>query len=315
LRTAIPVVEEEPQMGPSPAPGAPAPRRCILSVPAGDARKVAKALASPADEIVLDLEDAVAVGEKESAREFLVATLRELEPRPAPVLTVRVNAPGSPWCHSDLLALAALPRPPASVVVPKVESPGDLAFVDRLLAGAEATTGAPATMTVQALIETATGLERVGEIARSSPRLASLVLGYADLAASLGMTAAPPDRLELWLPAQQALLVAARSAGIQAIDGPNLGVGVDEHFDRDVGRARDLGFDGKWAIHPGQLEPIKAAFTPSEAEVAAAREVLAALDRAADAGAGAVQLNGQMLDEAVAAAARRVLARSGGEGA
>jgi citrate lyase subunit beta/citryl-CoA lyase len=288
----------------------PAPRRCILSVPAGDDGKVSKALASAADEIVLDLEDAVAVGDKDTAREFLVSTLRDLEPHRTPVLTVRVNAPGSPWCHQDLLALAGLPRPPASVVVPKVEGAGDLAFVDRLLAGAEAALDGPARMTVQALIETATGLERVQEIARSSARLASLILGYADLAASLGMTASPSDRLDLWLPAQQALLVAARSAGLQAIDGPHLSVGVDEHFTRDVERARDLGFDGKWAIHPGQLEPIKAAFTPSDTEVAGAREVLAALDRAAEAGSGAVQLNGQMLDEAVAAAARRVLARS-----
>lgn len=302
-------------MGLSAVPGVPARRRCVLSVPAGDARKVAKALASAADEIVLDLEDAVAVGEKESARESLVATLDELDGRRTPVLTVRVNAPGSPWCHDDLLTLAGLPRPPASVVVPKVESAGDLAFVDRLLAGAEAALDGPAQMTVQALIETAEGLERVQEIARSSSRLAALILGYADLAASLGMTASPADRLDLWLPAQQALLVAARSARIQAIDGPHLGIGVDELFARGVGRARDLGFDGKWAIHPGQLEPIKAAFTPSDADVAQAREVLAALDRAAEAGAGAVQLNGQMLDEAVAAAARRVLARSAEDGA
>ncbi|RZU34148.1 HpcH/HpaI aldolase/citrate lyase family protein [Blastococcus saxobsidens] len=297
----------------SAVPPPPGRRRCVLSVPAGDARKVAKALGSAADELVLDLEDAVAVGDKDAARELLVATLHDLEPRRAPILTVRVNAPGSPWCHADLLALAVLPRPPATVVVPKVESAGDLAFVDRLLAGAEAGRAAVVPMTVQALIETAAGLERVQEIARSSPRLVSLVLGYADLAASLGMTAPAPDRLDLWLPAQQALLVAARAAGIQAIDGPHLGVGVDEHFARDVGRARDLGFDGKWAIHPAQLEPITAAFTPSGSEVAAAREVLDTLARAAVAGAGAAQLHGQMLDEAVAAAARRVLARSAGD--
>lgn len=302
-------------MGRPTVPGAPARRRSILSVPAGDARKVGKALTGDADEIVLDLEDAVAVSEKDSARASLVATLSALDQHPTPLLTVRVNAPGSPWCHLDLLALAALPRPPASVVVPKVESAGDLAFVDRLLGGAEAALDAPTRIPVQALIETATGLERVREIAGSSGRLASLVLGYADLAASLGMTASPADRLELWLPAQQALLVAARSAGIQAIDGPHLGVGVDELFTRGVARARDLGFDGKWAIHPGQLRAIEAAFTPSQGEVAAAREVLAALDRAAEAGAGAVALNGQMLDEAVAAAARRVLARSTEDGA
>lgn len=285
-------------------------RRSVLSVPASDARKTAKALASTADEVVLDLEDSVVVGDKDTARELLVTTVRELPASVTRRLSVRVNAPRSAWCHQDLLAVAALAQRPASIVVPKVESAGDLAFVERLLDGAEAATGGTPSIQVQALIETADGLARVQEIARASARLASLVLGYADLAASLGVAAAPDARLELWLPAQQALLVAARSAGVQAIDGPHLGVHLDEGFARSVQRARDLGFDGKWAVHPRQLDALNEAFTPSAQEVRRAREVLAALERGASGGAGAVLLDGQMLDEAVAVAARRVLARS-----
>lgn len=295
----------------SPTVSAPA-RRSVLSVPASDARKTAKALASAADQVVLDLEDAVEPGSKDAARSRLVATLGELPDSEAGRITVRVNAPRSPWCHLDLVALAELPAVPSSVVVPKVEGPGDLAFVDRLLDGAEARAGRTRPIGVQALVETAAGLAQVHRSARCGGRLEALVLGYADLAASLGLAGDPRRRLDLWLPAQHAVLVAARSAGLQAVDGPHLGVGVDEELVASARRARDLGFDGKWAIHPQQLETLNELFTPTADEVAHARAVLAALERAArDGAAGAVQLDGQMLDEAVAVAARRVLARAG----
>lgn len=288
----------------------PARRRSVLSVPASDARKMAKALVNCADEVVLDLEDAVAVDQKDAARDLLVATLRAQPASAARRLSVRVNPARTPWCHLDLLAVAALAHGPASVVIPKVESAGDLAFVERLLDGVEAATGRTSPVRIQALVETATGLARVQEIAHASDRLESLVLGYADLAASLGLTAPAGRRLELWLPAQHALLVAARSAGLQAVDGPYLGVDVDEGFARAVQRANDLGFDGKWAIHPRQLDALNEAFAPSGDDVHHAQELLAALDRGASTGAGAVLLDGQMLDEAVAVAARRVLARA-----
>lgn len=289
------------------------PRRSVLSVPASDARKTAKALASTADEVVLDLEDAVVVGEKDSARDLMVATL-QAQPLGAPrQLAVRVNPPRSPWCHLDLLAVGALLHQGLTVVVPKVESAGDLAFVDRLLDGVAARAGRTVSLRIQGLIETAAGLARLPEIVAASPRLDALVLGYADLGASLGMTAQPQARLELWLPVQQALLVAARSVGVAAVDGPHLGVNVDEPFTAAAQRARDLGFDGKWAIHPRQLDALNDIFTPAADEVEHARDVLAALARAAADGSGAVQLGGQMLDEAVAVAARRVLGRVPGD--
>ena len=135
------------------------------------------------------------------------------------------------------------------------------------------------------------------------------MLGYADLAASLGRLggAGAQD----WRYAQESVLVAARAAGIQAIDGPHLATRDDDAFRAGVMHARTLGFDGKWAIHPAQLDTLREAFTPTDAEIADAREVLAALDRAAAGGAGAVAAGDQMLDEALALSARRVLARAG----
>lgn len=294
------------------ASASPFRRRSVLSVPASDAHKMAKALATPADQVVLDLEDAVEPGSKDRARELLVGVLRELPDADVARVTVRVNPARSPWCHLDVAALAELPVLPGSLVLPKVEGPGDLAFLDRLLDGVEAGSGRRSRIGVQALVETAAGVAAVAETARAGERLEALVLGYADLAASLGLVAAPAQRLQLWLPVQSAVLVAARTAGVQAVDGPHLGVHVDEAFTAGAERARDLGFDGKWAIHPRQVDALNEIFTPAPAQVGHARAVLETLDRAAREGAaGAALLDGQMLDEAVAVAARRVLARAG----
>jgi citrate lyase subunit beta/citryl-CoA lyase len=281
------------------------PRRSCLSVPGSSERMLAKAQSLPADEIVIDLEDAVAAGDKDDARGRVVAALERWT---GGSVSVRVNAPRSPWCHRDVAALAAVSDRPAAVVVPKVEDPGDLAFVDRLLDGVEAAAGRTRPLRVQALVETAAGLANVREIAAASGRLDALILGYADLAASLGRSGAGARDLDTWRPAQELLLVAARAHGLQAIDGPHLGIAVDDAFSAAVARARDLGFDGKWAIHPSQVDALNTAFTPTAEELASARDVIAALDAAER---GAVALDGQMLDEAVRAAALRTLARAG----
>ncbi|MFD2090756.1 HpcH/HpaI aldolase/citrate lyase family protein [Blastococcus deserti] len=287
-------------------------RRSVLVAPASDARKMAKALGSRADAVVIDLEDAVDPSSKDRARALLAEVLRDVAEADAERVAVRVNPPGSPWCHLDVAALTDLPVAPGAVVLPKVDGPEDLAFLDRLLDGVEARSGRTRPLSVHALIETAAGLTRIADIARSSRRLEALVLGYADLAASLGRAAPVGAHLDLWLPAQSAVLVAARDAGLQALDGPHLGVHVDEGFLAGAARARDVGYDGKWAIHPRQVEELNATFTPTDDQVRHARDVLAALARAArEHAAGAVALDGQMLDEAVAVAARRVLARAG----
>ena len=284
-----------------------------MSVPGSSPKMLAKAPTRGADEIVIDLEDAVATSAKDEARAIVVATLAE--PGWQGVnCSVRVNAPRTPWCHADIVALASLECGPASLIVPKVESAGDLAFVERLLDGVEAATAGRAgsgPMRVQALIETAAGVSRVQEIAAASPRLDALILGYADLSASIGRAAGAAAPLDSWLAIQDQILLAARANDIAAIDGPYLGIAVDEGFTAAAERARDMGFDGKWAIHPAQVGALNALFTPTAEEVAHARAVIDALEQAERAGgAGAVALDGQMLDEAVRVAALRVLARA-----
>jgi citrate lyase subunit beta/citryl-CoA lyase len=273
---------------------------------------LAKAPLRGADEIIIDLEDAVATSAKDEARETVLAALREPQWRDVHK-TVRVNAPRTPWCHADVIAMASLAEGPDSLIVPKVEGAGDLAFIDRLLDGVEA--AAPtgrAPMRVQALIETAAGVAHLDEIAGASPRLDTLILGYADLSASLGRAAGARAELDSWRAIQDALLVAARTHDVAAIDGPYLGVAVDEGFTAAAERARDMGFDGKWAIHPAQVAALNALFTPSDEEVEHARAVIRALEEAERAGGrGAVALDGQMIDEAVRVAALRVLARAG----
>ncbi len=272
---------------------------------------LAKAPTRGADEIVIDLEDAVATSAKDEARATVLAALAE--PGWQGVnCSVRVNAPRTPWCHADIVALASLPGGPASIVVPKVESAGDLAFVERLLDGVEAAAGSTRPLRVQALIETATGVSNVQEIAAASPRLDALILGYADLSASIGRAAGASAPLDTWLAIQDQILLAARTNDLAAIDGPYLGIAVDEGFTAAAERARDMGFDGKWAIHPAQVGALNELFTPSAEEVEHARAVIAALEEAErTGGAGAVALDGQMLDEAVRVAALRVLARAG----
>ncbi len=279
-------------------------------MPASSERKLEKAPGLGADEVVVDLEDAVAPAAKDEARAAAVDALRHAA-WGATTVSVRINAPRSAWCHLDVAALAGVEQL-AAIVVPKVESAADLAFVDRLLDGVEAAAGRERPLRVQALVETAAGLANVIEIAAGSARLDALILGYADLAASLGRVAAD---LDSWRSAQDAVLVAARAHGLQAIDGPYLGIAVDDAFTAAATRARDLGFDGKWAIHPAQVAALNELFTPSAEEVARARGVVEALARAQEqSGQGAVALDGEMLDEAVRVAALRVLARAGAAG-
>ena len=281
-------------------------RRSCLSVPGSSERKIQKALGLDVDELIFDLEDAVAVAAKDQARVDVLAVLAA-NPAQADRIAVRVNAPGSPWCHLDLIALAEAEVPPASVILPKTESPDDIAFVDRLLAGAEAAAGVSRPLGVQALVETAGGLLWASEIAGCSERLETLILGYADLSVSLGREPPGPAHPDgsAWDGARDAVVLAAKASGLQAIDGPYLGIAVDDHFRAAALRARELGFDGKWAIHPAQVSSLDEIFTPSAADVARAREIVAALDAAGD---GAVALDGAMLDEALRHWALGVLA-------
>lgn len=269
---------------------------------------LAKALECPADELVADLEDAVAADAKARARALLAGWLAA-RPDAAPAVAVRVNPLAGPWGEQDVIELvtAAAGRAVDSLVIPKVEAPSDIATVagllDRLGTAADG-------VRLQALIETAPGLLHVEEIAAGGARLDALILGYADLAASLGRGRSPRmGEPESWWYAQEKVLVAARAFGLQAIDGPYLEIRDDAGLRRRAAHARELGFDGKWAVHPGQLEVINEAFTPAPDELARARHVLEALARAQ--GRGAIELRGEMLDEASRRQALGVLARAG----
>jgi citrate lyase subunit beta/citryl-CoA lyase len=191
--------------------------------------------------------------------------------------------------------------------VPKVEEPDDLRFVDRLLGMVEEETGRERPVAIEALIETAAGLARVRDIARGSDRLEALIVGYADLGASLGRSSAAGEH---WSPVLDTVLVAARATGLQAIDGPHLDIPDLDGMRAAAARARVLGYDGKWALHPTQVEPLNEIFSATDEELERAGAVIAALDRAASGpGSGAALLDGEMIDEASRKRALGVLAR------
>lgn len=267
-----------------------------LVVPGSSERMLTKARALPVDELVFDLEDAVTADRKPEALELVLAALGA--GAAAQRVAVRINAPASPWAEAELSALAGASARPDSVVVPKAEDPGELAGVIGRLDG----------IGVQALIETAAGLSRVDQLV-SQPGVEGLILGYADLAVSLGRTPTGAANPDLWLAVQDRFLIAARAAGVRAIDGPFLTIRDAHGLQRSAGRAAELGFDGKWAIHPDQVPAITDAFRPDEAAITHARQVIAALR--ARPGQGAVQLNGAMVDEPIRLAALRTLERAG----
>lgn len=280
-------------------------RRSVLIVPGSDRRKIDKALLLGADEVVLDLEDAVAPANKAEARALVVEILTapdsaDSPDSPGPTLAVRINSIDSPWARDDLAALATTGATLSSVVVPKAQSPQDLTAVTNALGEHGAT--------VQALIETPAGLTHIDAICGATDRLEAVIIGYADLAAALGRQRnLPPHR---WSAVQDRVLIAARTAGVAAIDGPHLGISDDKEFQAAARWARELGFDGKWVIHPAQIATTISEFTPTDDAVTQARRILDALSDAAARGAGAAALDGQMLDEAIAVSARRVLAQA-----
>jgi citrate lyase beta subunit len=263
-----------------------------------------KALGSEADEVVIDLEDSVAPEAKADARDLVLGVLAE-DPARGRLVAVRVNALASPWGERDVVELArGAGMSVDSLIVPKVERAAEILKVQRLL---ESVGERALNLRLQALIETAAGLVHAVEIAGATRRLDALILGYADLAASLGRPTATTSAAS-WLYAQETLLVAARAAGVQAIDGPYLNIRDETGLRDRAVHVRSLGFDGKWAVHPTQVPVINAVFTPTQEEVTQAHAVLAALDSVQ--GIGAVAMNGAMIDEASRKLAARIVARS-----
>ena len=260
-----------------------------------------------ADEIVIDLEDSVTVEQKDEARAAVAAALGEGQ-WSARSIAVRINDTQSRFCHRDVIEVTERAGSALScLIVPKVEALEDLRFVDRLLGMVEEETDRERPVAIQALIETATGLSRVREIAGAGDRLEALIVGYADLGASLGRS---PAAGEHWAPVLDAVLVAARAAGLQAIDGPHLDISDLDGMRAAASRSRALGYDGKWALHPTQVEPLNEIFSPTDEELERAGAVLDALERSESGeGRGAAMLDGEMIDEASRKRALGVLAR------
>lgn len=268
---------------------------------------LAKARSLPADEIVIDLEDSVTPDAKEAARSAACAAIAEDWGGRA--VAVRVNGTGTEWCERDVTDLAKADGAAlGSLVIPKCETAAQIDVVERLLEQTEESAGFDRPRVgLQALIETAAGLVRVGEIAGASRRLESMIVGYADLGASLGRPREgryPGDR---WHWVRETVLVHARAAGLAAIDGPHLDVSDEDELRSSASSARALGYDGKWAIHPSQLDPLNEIFSPTLKEFERARAVLEALEGAGE--RGAVQLDGEMIDEASRKHADQLIAR------
>lgn len=275
--------------------------RVLLFTPATRPDRFAKTAATPADGLIIDLEDAVGSNDKDSARARVVEWLRTRAgiERKDFRICVRVNPVGTLAGLRDLLALVELAGEgvvPDTLMLPKVESPYEIDLVARHLRGAGA---AGAAVTLLALIESALGLEHAASIARASPQLRSLAFGGVDLSADLG---ASPE-WDAMLAHRAHVVRCAAAAGLGVLDVPYLAIDDAPGLTAECRRARAMGFTGKLAIHPNQAAIIAEAFTPTAAEIEYAQGVLAA---AAAAGGGACTYRGKMVDEPVLRAARRV---------
>ncbi|QIB34895.1 HpcH/HpaI aldolase/citrate lyase family protein [Ancylobacter pratisalsi] len=286
----------------------PRPRRSVLYMPGANARALEKARSLACDGIIIDLEDAVAPEAKPDAR-VLVAQALEAGGFGHREVVVRVNGTDTPWFEDDLAALAraaAKGAGPDAVLIPKVATPEALFVVARRLDAL----GAPASLKLWAMIETPLAVLKAGEIALAARdpaiRLTALVLGTNDLSKETGARIVPGRAPMLgWL---SHCVLAARAGGIDVLDGVWNGFRDMEGFTRECHEAAELGFDGKTLIHPTQIEPCNAAFTPPEEAVAEARRVIELFDRPENAAKGVLQIEGRMYERMHADIARKTVA-------
>jgi citrate lyase subunit beta/citryl-CoA lyase len=278
---------------------APRPRRSVLYMPGANARALEKAKSLPTDALILDLEDSVAPEAKPEARKRVAAAAAGGEYGHREV-TIRVNAPGTPW-HDDDLRAAAQAGPDA-VVVPKVDGPETVKRVEAALEAA----GAPDRTAVWAMIETPAAVFDARAIASASQRLTVLVMGTNDLAGELHAEHVP-GRGPLLTGLSLALL-AARATGKVILDGVYNDVQDLSGFEAETLQGRRLGFDGKTLIHPGQLEPCNRIFSPADDDVVRSRRIIQAFEQATSQGRGVVTVDGRMIENLHVEQARRVLA-------
>jgi citrate lyase subunit beta / citryl-CoA lyase len=275
------------------------PRRSVLFVPGSNPRALEKSRSLAADGLIFDLEDAVAPEAKDAARAGAAAAVIAGGYAPRELI-VRVNPLDTPWGHADLAAAATLPID--AVLLPKVE---DAERVHLTIALLDAL-GAPPELGVWCMIETPLGVLAAAQIAAASPRLGALVLGTSDLTTDLHARETR-DRLPL-MTALGLVLLAARAHGRAVLDGVHLGLDDAEGFAAACRQGREFGFDGKTLIHPQQIDPANAAFTPTPEEVARARRIIAAYAEASAAGKGAVRIEGRLVEALHVAEAGRTLA-------
>jgi citrate lyase subunit beta/citryl-CoA lyase len=274
-------------------------RRSELSTPGLSEKMIARAAASAADLVFLDLEDSVAPAAKAGARSTVVAGLRELD-WGSTAKAVRINSPGSEWSADDLAEVIGRAGDALDVViVPKVRSADDVRWVAGRLDELELSLDRRVPIGIEVLIEEVEALVSVEEIATASPRLEALIFGSGDMAASQGVRTGwladyPGDP---WIHHRSRIVIAARAAGLDAIDGPYWGAIADiDGYRAECRLVSTLGYAGKWAIHPSQIEPANETFAPTPEEVAHARRVLAATEEAAAEGRGAISLDGVLVD-------------------
>ncbi|MFN8160263.1 MAG: CoA ester lyase [Solirubrobacterales bacterium] len=304
--------------------------RSELAVPGSNRGMLEKAPGLGADVVMLDLEDAVAPDDKVGARASVIEALCDLEWSPASV-SVRINGLDTHWCYRDLVdVIEQGGRALDTITVPKVGAPADVELVATLLDQIEVATGLEHRIGISVLIETAQGMSRVEEIGRACPeRMEAMVFGVADYAASMQshttsiggvepgysvLTGEPGGERERhwgdqWHFALARIAVACRANGLRPIDGPFGDFTDPDGYLAAAGRAAVLGYEGKWAIHPAQIELANRVFTPDQHVVERTHRIIEAMEQAATEGKGAVSLDGRLIDAASIRMAENLLAK------
>ena len=293
--------------------------RSLLAVPATRRKMAEKALASAADAVFLDLEDAVVPDSKAAARGDVVSALKELDWQ-GRLRLYRANALDTPYFYRDLIEVVEQAGDSLdAVMIPKVNRPEDLHVASTLLSQLELAMDLDrGKIKLEAQIESAEGLTNVDSIASATGRLEALHFGPGDFAASVSMPQTSIGVMDEWdeeYPghrfhyAMQRIVVAARAAGLRVLDGPVADYGDEEGLRRSCLIARSLGFDGKWCIHPAQIAVVNETFSPTVKEVDWAKKVVAAYEEANATGSGSVSVDGQMVDAASIKLARNTLGK------
>ena len=292
--------------------------RSQLYVPASKPAMIAKAAASAADAVCIDLEDSVVLTEKASSRANVIRALKEVD-FGRKVRMFRINALDSPLAYRDLVDVVEAAGDRVDVVmIPKAGSARDVQFVDTLLTQIEANIRLTRRIGIEAQIETASGFLHAVEIASASPRLEALIFGAGDFAASMRMPSSAIGEADehdeiypghRWHAVMQTIVAASRANDLRCLDGPYAGYSDEAGLARACQIALAMGFDGKQCIHPAQLAAVNATFTPSLDEVTKAAAVLKAYEAAAAAGQGAATHDGRMIDAANLRMARTILER------